>query len=373
MKKYARFLVLGLVVLVAVGVVGFNLFRDKMIAQFFDTMQPPPQTVSATAAARGGWRPEIEAIGTARAAQGVEIATQIGGVIEAVGFEPNARVTKGQLLVRIDSAVERAELRAAEAELELAQSQLRRQTELRQKGVAAQASLDEAASRLGKARADADRLRAILERKEIKAPFDGVVGIPRIDVGAYVQPGTAIVSLQDLDRMQVDFTVSEQGAARLAVGQEMMFRGRDGGSDLTGRIVGIDPRVDPTTRLVTVRAEMIDAAGKVRPGEFVRANVLLPAEENIIALPQTAVVNSLYGDYVYRLDKGEKDALVARQVFVKVGRRSGMMIEVVEGIEPGQTIVTSGQNKLFNGGVAVVDNTVDPTKLAAAAPGVTQR
>jgi len=366
-RRATRWVILVLVLVMAGGLIGFNLFRDKMIAGFFANMPQPTVVVSAVEAKRGGWRPQIEAIGTARASQGVELSVQIGGVVTEIAFKPNQRVEAGQVLIRIDDAVERAELRAAEAQLELAQTQLRRQADLRQRGVAAQSTYDEAAARVASNRAEVDRLRAVLDRKEIEAPFAGVVGIPRLDVGAYVQPGTPVVTLQDLDTMQVDFTVSEQTAGSLALDQPVEFRFRQGQAPLAGRIVGIDPRVDAETRLVTVRAEVTDAKGAIRPGEFVRANVLLP-EENVIALPQTAVVNSLYGDYLYRVDKAEDGKLVARQVFVQVGRRSGGMVEVAKGIEPGQTVVTSGQNKLQNNAPVAIDNSIDPNAISINSP-----
>jgi len=355
-----------LVLLLSGGLVWFNFFRDAMIADFFAKMPQPVVTVSATDVARGPWNAQIEAIGTAKASKGVDLAVQTSGVVKEILVKPNDRVNAGQVILRIDDAVERAQLRAAEADLQLAQVKLNRQSELRERGVAAQANYDEAVAQVAAARSALDRLRALLDQKVIAAPFAGIIGIPRLDVGAYVQPGTVISSLQDLDTMLVDFTVPEQSATRLRAGLPVLFRAGPQAQTFKGTIIGIDPKVDSRTRLVSVRAEVANTDGSMRPGEFVHASVQMPGQDGVIALPQTAVVTSLYGDYIYRLEKGEDGTLRARQVFVKVGRRSGGMIEVTEGIEPGQTIATSGQNKLQNGTPVTIDNSVDPAALARA-------
>lgn len=352
------------VLLLAGGLVGFNLFRDRMIGQFFANRPEQTVTIAATEATAGPWVAVVEAIGTARAALGVDVAVQTNGVVREILFSPNQRVDAGQVLVRIEDEIERAELSAALADLKLAEAQLARQRELRQRGVAAQSTFEEAAARVASANSVLERLRAVLDQKEVNAPFAGVIGIPRIDTGAYVQPGTVVATLQNIDVMQVDFGVPEQVAAGIRIGQPVGF-----GSDvrdlvLEGRIIGIDPRVDPQTRLVPMRSEVANPEGRLRPGEFVRAAVRLPAAGDVLSLPQTAVVTSLYGSYVYRLEPDDAGTLRARQVFVGVGRRAGGRIEVTEGVEPGQTIVTAGQNKLQNGTPVQIDNSVDPATLA---------
>lgn len=362
-----RFIIaLLLVVLVCGGLIGFNLFRDRKIEEFFASMPQPAVTISATEAAPRTWQPGIEAIGTARAAQGVDVATQTSGVVEEVLFQANERVSQGQVLVHIADTVERAQLSAAQAEVDLAQAQLDRLSELRERGVTSQANYDEAVAQLASARSALDRLRAEIDLKEVTAPFAGVIGIPRIDDGQYVQPGTVVATLQDLDTMRVDFTVPEQRSGDLAIDQPVAVGIRADEMRWQGRIIGIDPKVDPETRLISVRAEVANTNGALRPGQFTRVRVDLPPEAGVLVLPQTAVVTSLYGDYVYRLRRGEgkDDRLRAEQVFVSTGRRNAGLVEITDGISPGETIVTAGQNKLQNGAPVEVDNTVDPAQIA---------
>jgi membrane fusion protein (multidrug efflux system) len=224
------------------------------------------------------------------------------------------------------------------------------------------------------------------------------MGIPRIDVGQYLTPGTTVATLQNLDVLRADFSIPEQSLTRVKIGQPVRFGASEADMPFTGRIVGIEPKVDPATRLVLIRAEVSNAGGKLSPGQFVQVRVELPAEENVIAVPQTAVVSSLYGDFVYVVRPAEAKpdaapaaegetrpaapaaegeakpaasaenppALVARQVFVTLGRRTDGRVEIVKGLSPGDEVVTAGQNRLSNGGPVVVDNAVQPLPSAAA-------
>ena len=389
-----RFLIaLVLVVLVCGGLVGFNLFRSKAIADFFATRQMPAATVSATNVHPVSWTPQIEAIGTVDALRGVDVAVQVAGVVDAIAFRANDMVAEGQLLVQIDDAVERADLPSAQATLERSRAQLERAERLRKTGVSSEATLEEAQTDLAAAESALARIQATIDLKAVEAPFGGMVGIPRIDVGQYVQPGAVIATLQQLDRMRVDFTVPEQRIGDLKLDQPATFGLTESEFRYKGRIVGIDPKIDPQTRLVSVRAELENPDRDLRPGQFVRVRVELPAVANVIALPQTSVVTSLYGDYVYLVEEappaqptaaadtagengkaapaegsgpastGEKQ-LIARQVFVELGRRQGDLIEILKGVEPGQTVVTSGQNKLANNMPVVINNEVDPAEVA---------
>lgn len=391
-KRFAIALVL--LVLVCGGLVGFNLFRTKMIKNFFATMQRPAVTVSTIAAAPMTWTPDIEAIGTVSAAQGVDVATQTAGVVKTVAFHSNDQIKAGQLLVQIEDAVERADLQSAQAALQRDQAALRRVQTLSKTGVSSAAALEEAQSALAASQSALNRIQATIDLKAIDAPFSGTVGIPRIDVGEYVQPGTVVGTLQQLATMRADFTVPEQFAADVKIGRPASFGLNATETPYSGRITGIDPKIDPQTRLISVRAEISNPEGKLRPGQFVRVRVALPPEDNVMALPQTSVVTSLYGDYVYIAEPAAQDAskaatpgndaakpaaadakaappavkddpkLKARQVFVQIGRRSGNLIEIVKGVEAGQTVITSGQNKLSNDAPIVVNNTVDPAALA---------
>jgi membrane fusion protein (multidrug efflux system) len=368
---------LVLVVLVCGGLIGFNLFRSKMIGEFFANMQTPSVSVSTTEVEPTSWTPQIEAIGTLRAAQGVDVAAEAAGTVKSIDFGANERVEAGQLLVQIDDAVERAELISAQAAVERARAQLERARRLRESGVTAEANLEEAQTDFAAAESTLARLQAVLDQKAIVAPFSGTIGIPRVDEGEYVQPGTVIATLQQLDTMKVDFTVPEQQIGDLEIGQSASFGLTENAFPYQGKIIGIDPKIDPQTRLVSVRAEVENPDGALRPGQFARVRVALPPVNDIIALPQTAVVTSLYGDYVYVVEKAESadtdnggsddakgDSLTAKQVFVEVGRRQNNLIEIAKGLTAGQTVVTSGQNKLANNAPVTINNSVDPATLA---------
>ena len=387
-----RFLIaLVLVVIVCGGLVGFNLFRSKMIADFFANQQMPSVAVSAAKVEPMTWTPQIDAIGTLLAAQGVDVASQAAGVVRSIEFRANENVPAFKLLVQIDDAVERADLQSAQAAVDRDRAQLERARKLRRTGVSSEATLEEAETALAASESNLARIQATIELKSVEAPFAGTIGIPRVDVGQYVQPGTVIATLQQLETMRVDFTVPEQRMNDLRMDQAAKFGLSEEEFPYAGRIIGIDPKVDPQTRMISVRAEVANPRGELRPGQFVRVRVELPAVADVIALPQTSVVTSLYGDYVYVVEEGAKPSAAAapangaapdpatpadgapsgqsaagtadgaaggdpaapteppapppaagagpaapsataKQVFVKVGRRQGNLIEIVEGV-----------------------------------------
>jgi membrane fusion protein (multidrug efflux system) len=364
-----RFLVaVVLLVLVVGGIVGFNLFRDKMIAGYFASMQPPPVTVSTTTVEPVTWKPGLDAIGTARAAQGVDLAVETGGIIEAVLFQANDEVEAGQHLAQIDDAIERANLAAAQAELDLAETQLARQRELRERGVIAINDLDVAQATAISAASQVESLTAVMNQKSLEAPFGGTIGIPQVEVGQFVDPGTVYATLQDLDVMRVDFSIPEQDIRLIAIDMPVTVSTEVGRIELSGHISAIEPRIDPNSRLVTVRAEVDDPAHRINPGQFLRVRVALPEEPDVVALPQTVLSTTLYGDSVFVVRaEGEGDAAkkTVEQVFVDAGRRSLGLVEIVEGLAPGDEVVTAGQNRLTSGAAVVVDNEVNPATADA--------
>lgn len=379
-----------LLTLVCGGLVGFNIFRSQMIAQFFANMPQPTNPVSTVVVKPVEWTPGIEAVGTVYARQGVDVATQASGVVEEILFKSNDKIAAGQPLVRLDTDVEIAERIAAEAAVRRDTQALERARTLSTRGVNTEANLQEAQAQLDASRSQLERLQAVIDQKEIKAPFAGTLGIPQIDLGQYVSPGTVIATLQDLDTMKVNFTVPEQQLGSVSVGQKATFGLTRDAMTYRGTVTGIDPKIDPGSRLVSLQAEVANSDGKLRPGQFITVRVELPAEPNVIALPQTAVISSLYGSYVYVVGKDEKaavapaatdgasanaaapaadgPALVARQVFVEVGRRNAGQIEILKGLEPGAEVVTAGQNRLSAGSPVKVDNELDPLKPQTA-PG----
>ncbi len=361
-------MIVALVVVVG-GIVGFNLFRDKMIAGYFATMQPPPVTVSVVEAKPVTWKPGIEAIGTARAKQGVSLAVETSGIVKDILFQPNQKVTAGQHLAQLDDAVERADLAAAQAELELAQTQLERQQTLRARGVTAINDLDVAQASATSAQAQVLKLTAVMNQKSLEAPFGGIIGIPQIDVGQFVSPGTVYATLQDLDNMRVDFSLPEQQIPEIRIGMPVRATSEVGDLSLSGHVSAIEPKIDPNSRLVTVRAELDNPEQALNPGQFIRVLVELPEEQGVMALPQTVVTSNLFGDSVFVVrtqGEGDQKTEKAEQVFVKTGRRSGGLVEIVSGVAAGDAIVTAGQNRLTSGAAVKVDNTVNPLPAAAS-------
>jgi membrane fusion protein (multidrug efflux system) len=394
-----------LLVLVVGGIVGFNLFREKAIQDFFASMPPPSATVSTTVVKPGSWTPGVEAIGTMSANSGVDLTVETAGIVKEIRFQANQKVKAGDVLLQLDDAVERADLEAAKAQAALDQTSLTRAQSLVKSKVGSEVALDQARATASASASQVKKLQAVLDQKQLKAPFSGTVGISKIDLGQYLAPGTAVVTLQDLETLRVDFSVPEQQLTLLKIGQTVKLgfggAGLDATSDMpfSGTVRGINPKIDPVTRLVGVRAEIGNTQGKLTPGQFVQVRVELPEEQNVLAVPQTAVTTSLYGDYVFVVQPApakaeqpkadaaatatpekpateaekpaaeatppaaeQKPALVLSQVFVKLGRRNAGQVEIVSGISAGDQVVTAGQNRLFNGMSVNVDNTIDPTK-----------
>ncbi|MBZ9859450.1 efflux RND transporter periplasmic adaptor subunit [Mesorhizobium sp. CA12] len=427
MKRF--FIIAGfllLLALVCVGIVGFNFMRDAGIKQYFATMKPPAATVSTVMVKPSVWTPGIEAIGTVNAVRGVDLTLETSGIVRDILFHANQKVAADAVLVQLDDAVEKADLVAQKAQAASDQAALTRAIELQRRGVGTDATLDAARAAADASAAQVNKLQAVLDQKQLSAPFGGTVGIPKIDIGQYLAPGNAVVTIQDLDTMRVDFTVPEQQLPLLKIGQTIKLGTNLADMSFAGSIRGIDPKIDPASRLVSIRGEVANPEGKLTPGQFVQIRVELPQENNVISVPQTAVTTSLYGDYVFVVepakpaaaaapakpdeqkasadkaagdaakpqadatkpadnaakpadakpaDKAAGDAakpaeaaqqpaLTISQVFVKLGRRNNGMVEIVEGLKDGDQVVTAGQNRLFNGMSVAVDNTIDPSKSA---------
>ena len=349
---FKRFFIAAVVlILVAGGLVGFNLFRDQMIEQIFADLPVQPLPVETVQAEPITWQPALNAIGTVNANQGVDLTVEAPGIVREVLFAPNTQVAAGDLLIRLDDVVQRADLEAAQTQLELEQTNLTRQQELQSRGVATSATLEATQAAFRAAEAQVARAEAVLQQRSVTAPFDGTIGLLRVDLGQYVQPGTIIATLQDLETMRVDFSMAEQTLPDLFIGQTLHVQGDDPQATFEGEITGIDPRVDPASRMVAVRATLQGTEAALTPGQFARLRLDLPQEEGVIALPQTALISSLYGDFVYLVRPRENDAetLEARQVFVTPGRRSDGLVEIREGVSDGDIVVITGQNRLSNG------------------------
>lgn len=349
MKK-RLFIAIILLALVGGGLVGFNLFRDRMIAQFLADRPVPTMPVETVLAETVTWQPSYATIGTVNAAQGVELTVEAAGIVREIGFSANDEVEAGQTLLQMDDEVQQADLTAARSQLDLERATLTREQELQSRGVASAARLDQARAAFEAATAQLARGEAVIAQRRLVAPFDGTIGLPRVDRGAYVSPGTIVATLQDLDTMRVDFSLPEQALPSLFIGQHLRVRIDGDAREFGGEIRGIDTRVDPGSRMIAVRGRVDNPDRALTPGQFARIRIDLPEEEGVITLPQTAVSISLYGDFVYVVRPREDDAdtLEVRQVFVTLGRRDNGQVEIVDGLEAGDRVVASGQNRLSN-------------------------
>ncbi|MCO5084631.1 MAG: efflux RND transporter periplasmic adaptor subunit [Rhizobiaceae bacterium] len=377
-----RFIIAFVLLAVVVGgIVGFNMFRDKAIQDFFASMPVPQVTVSTVKIEPAAWTPGIETIGTVGAARGVDLTVETTGIVKDIFFDANQRVQDNEVLVQLDDAVQRADLEAGQTQARLDKQALDRAVELQKRGVGSEVTTDSARAASETSAAQVSKLQAVLDQKQLRAPYAGTMGIPRIELGQFVQPGTVVATLQDLDTMRADFAVPEQQLALLKIGQPVSFGVSADDRPFKGTIRGIEPKVDPSSRLVSVRAEITNPDGKLSPGQFVQVRVELPKEDDVIAIPDTALVNSLYGDFVFVVKPAaapaatgntpsaeQAPALSVSQVFVTTGRRNDGTVEITRGVAAGDEVVTAGQNRLSNNTPVRVDNTVTPqtpTKTAS--------
>lgn len=338
----------------------------------FDGMSMPPVTITAAEARLESWAETIEAVGTLVAVNGVDVTTEVEGVVSAIEFESGQTVKAGDLLLRLNTATERATLGALEAGLRLALVQRDRFRELYEgKRLVAKANLDERESQAEQLQAEVDAQRALVAKKTIRAPFAGRLGIRKVNLGQYLAPGDPIVSLQSLDPIHLDFSLPEQRLDRVQVGQRLTAT-VDALPDrtFTGTITAIEPRVEASTRNFMLQATLGNPDQSLRPGTFARVRAELGAGIESVVVPQTAISFNPYGNSVYVLspdasDSGQADApaprLTVKQRFVRTGATRGDLIAITEGLKPGERVATSGLLKLRNDAVVEINDEVQPT------------
>jgi membrane fusion protein, multidrug efflux system len=356
------------------GVFGFQAFKAVMIKKFMSSMSAPPQTVSATKAALSPWQPNIEAVGTLRAVKGADLSLEVSGVVDTITFNSGDDVQQGALLLKLRSDDDAAKLVSLQATAQL--SEITYQRDLKQFKIQAvsQATLDTDAANLKNANAQVAEQQAVLDKKSLRAPFDGHLGIRAVDLGQYLSAGTAVVTLQALDPIYMDFFVPQQAVDQVRIGQTITVKvDAFKGQTFAGEISAINPRVDATTRNIQVRATLKNPDHKLLPGMYATVDIATGAPQNYITLPQTSITYNPYGDTVYVVDSkstgpDSKPQLVARQTFVTTGSTRGDQVAVLKGVNEGDTVVTSGQIKLHNGSLVLIDNSIQPT--ADASPNV---
>jgi membrane fusion protein, multidrug efflux system len=326
---------------------------------------PPAQAVTTAEVRRVQWQSELTAVGSSLAVQGVTVSSEVPGTVKAIAFESGAMVKKGDLLVRLDTSIEQAELASAEASARLATLDLERMKKLRAVGAGSEADLDTAAARAAQASAAFANVQAVIGKKTIRAPFSGRLGIREIDLGEVLQPGAPIVSLQSSDPIYVEFSLPQQALSRVEAGNPVAV-GTDAFPDRKwqGRVDVVDAKIDPGTRNFTVRALVDNPNGELRPGMFVDVKVLRPETQELLAIPASAVLFAPYGDSVYVTKEKQTDSgetlQVVEQVFVRLGERRGDLVAVTSGLNAGDTIVSTGAFKLQNGMAVIVRNDLAP-------------
>ena len=324
---------------------------------------PPPTVVTTTVVKQERWQPTLAAVGSLRAVNGVVVSTDLPGIVSEIAFQSGQEVTKGDLLIRLDSQQEDAQLRSAEARLDLATSNLERYRDLVKQGAVSQSDYDGADSSNRQAVASVDEARALIARKTIVAPFDGLLGIRQADLGQYLNAGEPIVALQSVDPILVEFAFPQQELEHITVGKQLRLQAAGLAEEqFDGTIAAIDSRVDEHTRNILIQGTINNPERKLRPGMFVNVEVLLP-ETATLSIPASSINYAPYGDSVFVV----KDNKVQEQ-FVKLGQNRGDQVAVVSGVREGDEVVSSGVFKLRSGIPVQVDNSVQPGNDVSPTP-----
>lgn len=343
---------------------GWYAVKKLVFFYFMSHYKPPAVTVSAAHANSQNWQSYLTSVGTLTAVNGVDISAQTSGIVKEIRFTSGQFVSKGDILVLLDSNVEEAQLKDNLAQAKLSQLNYERHKTLTLKHAVAQSTLDTLTAQLDQALAGVEQTKAKIQQKIITAPFSGKIGIRSIDIGQFVSAGTAMVTLQSLDPLYVQFTIPEQYINQLYLQQPVSVNvNLANGKILTGSITAINSKVDQITRNILVQATVPNADMQIYPGMFALVKVFLREHKNVVVVPQTAITYSLHGDAVYLIktegkDKKGKPLLKAYKQYIKLGERRDNEVAVLEGLKSGDSVVTAGQLKLQNGTSVVIDNSV---------------
>jgi len=356
-----------------IAALGFVKFREFQAAGQSAAYEPPPEAVTTVVARVGNWPTTLNAIGTVAAVQGVTVSADLPGVVDNVAFDSGQSVRQGDVLVKLDTRQEQAQLAAVEAQRELAGLNFDRLKGLVSEGAISRAEYDRAAADRKQTEAGTGEIRAAIERKVIRAPFSGILGIRQVNLGQYLSSGDPIVSLQSLDPIYVNFGVPQDEAGEMRTGRQVrILVGSGARTEYMGQITAIDSTVDEATRNIKIQATLANPQGTLRPGMFVQAEVMLGAKQSVVAVPASAISYAPYGDSVFivtdlKNPKG-KTYRGVRQQFVKLAGARGDQVAVVSGLRPGDEVVSSGVFKLRNGAAVQVNNKVRPANNPAPKP-----
>jgi membrane fusion protein, multidrug efflux system len=375
--KYLIFFVILLVLFLAM-VAGFGFVKFSQI-QGFITMaksgafEPPPTAVTTDVAKQTEWQPTLESVGTVTAVNGVTVSTDLAGIVRQIAFESGSKVREGDLLVHLDTTQEEAQLHSAEAQRDFAAVSLKRDKDLVEKHAISQSDYDNADAVFRQNQASVDQFKALIARKTLRAPFDGVAGIRQVNLGQYLKEGDMVVTLQAFDPIYVNFSLPQQDLSKLILGEPVQLR-VDAYPDQTfkGTITAINSLVDQTTRNVQVQATFTNSDFRLRPGMFAKVSVILSQRQNVVAIPATAIHYAPYGDSIFVVselkDPQGKEYKGVKEQFIKTGQSRGDMIAVVSGLKPGDEVVTSGVFRLKSGAHVKVNNQVKPGSDLAPNP-----
>ncbi len=365
--------IIGLFVLIG-ALVAIKFGQISTLIHFGKAMQqagPPPESVSTTVSQEEAWEGSLDAVGSVTAAKGVAVSNDAPGVISRILFDSGAMVREGQTLVELDTSVERAQLASAKARMDLATVTASRTRALFEKAAIAKSQVDNDDSQLKSTTTDFAAIQAQIDRKTVRAPFAGRLGIRQVNLGQYLNSGTTITALESIGTVFVDFELPQQRLADVTVGMPVRVT-LSGAEGVTrdGVVAAVDPQLDSTTRTIKIRASIPNKDEKLRPGMFANVSVLLPKQDSLVVVPATALVHASYGDSVFVVENPKDDGgsggatagvarpKTARQQFVRVGRSRGDYVAILDGVSPGQEIVSAGAFKLRNGSGVVVRNDV---------------
>jgi membrane fusion protein (multidrug efflux system) len=326
----------------------------------------PPTTVTSAEVKQENWAALLSAIGSVSAVQGAVVSTELGGVVAEIRFENGGVAKKGDVLVRLDASAEEGQLHSAEADLELARADLERTRDLAARKVVSKAELDSAEAKFKQKEGNVSQMRSMITKKEVRAPFDGQLGIRQVNIGQSIDARQPIVPLTSLDPVYVDFALPQQHLSQLSQGLEVHLRSDAiPGQIFKGKMTAINSMVDTATRNVSLQATLPNPEHVLRPGMFAKVEVVLPAKEPVLAIPATAIAYAPYGDSVFVIEKKKdpksgKESQMIRQQFIRTGETRGDFVTVTQGLKAGETVVSSGVFKLRNGMPVVINNELAP-------------
>jgi len=358
-----------LVVLLLAGVFGGIFGWKQHTARQMAAAQaggPPPAVIAAAPAEFETWQPYLQVVGSLTAVAGIEVTSEVGGQISAIQFVSGQQVQEGELLLELDNETDQAALRGLLAERTLARLKFERVAKLVKDKSVSKSDYDEARATLDSAEAQMAAQSAIIEKKRIRAPFDGRLGISRVDLGEYLTPGAPIVPLEKLDPIYVDFMLPERELARVQTGQQLEIRVQAYPEEtFQGGIAAIDPGVHVGSRSFRVRGELANPGQRLRPGMFADVRVFLPQEDQVLTVPDTAISHAPYGDSVFVIEQQEGAQVVNRRR-IETGRTRSGRVAVLSGLKPGERVVSAGHNKLRSGQAVVIDDKPAPAERVGA-------